>query len=248
MTMNSQEQQVEDDKKGGNPMKHRITMPVGSVHHKRCHTLRRCANTWRLTDAGRLVGAAGMAMAMMMSGSALAGNPPSITATYTVTTQSATCDMARADGGSGTVTLDNIKQGVLDNAALNPAMAQGKLVSMKLTCAGDMGAQTPTIKIYGDKVDAADGRLYGNSTTNGATNVGFLLTNNTTGAVTNAQQILNAGTAANPTKVVINTNGNINPNNVTVPFFVQVTRGNHLYNTVTSGAMTTTLHFEFVYE
>ncbi|HHL0960354.1 TPA: fimbrial protein [Serratia marcescens] len=183
--------------------------------------------------------------------SAQAANPPSITATYTVTTQSATCAMARADGGSGTVMLGNIKQGVLNNAALNPAKAQGRTVSMRLTCQGDPGAKTPKISVYGDSVDTTDGRLYGNSTnaaSGGATNVGFLLTNNATGDTSNAAQILNAGSSATPTKVTINMNGNTNPDGMTIPFFVQVSRGTHVYSTVTPGLMTTTLHFEFLYE
>lgn len=186
-----------------------------------------------------------------LSLSAQAANPPSITATYTVTTQSATCSMARADGASGTVVLGNIKQGVLSDTALNPAKAQGKNVSMRLTCQGDPGAKTPKIKVYGDNVDATDTRLYGNSTpsaSGGATNVGFLLTSNATGDTANAAQILTAGSLGAPTKVTINMNGNTNPDGMTIPFFVQVSRGTHLYNTVTSGTMTTTLHFEFVYE
>ncbi|MFW7226923.1 MULTISPECIES: hypothetical protein [unclassified Serratia (in: enterobacteria)] len=114
---------------------------------------------------------------------AQAANPPSITTTYTVTTQSATCSMARADGGTGTVVLGNIKQSVLNDAALNPARTQGKAVSMRLACQGDPGAKTPKISVYDDSVDTTDGRLYGNSTTavnGGATNVFFLLTKTTT--------------------------------------------------------------------
>lgn len=232
--MNTQKQQLKIDMMNNALIKTCATGLTVRVYNTLQQTLHGCVKV-------------GLAV-MAINGSALAVNPSPITATYTVTTQSPTCAIARADGGGGTVTLGNIKQGVLQSPVLNPAAAQGKALSMKLTCKGNMGAFTPTIKIYGDRVDAADSRLYANNTTNGSANVGFLLTQNATGAVNNSQQILRAGTSTNPTKVVVTTNGNANPNGITIPFFLQVTRGNHAYSTVTSGPMTTTLHFEFLYE
>ncbi|SCC66926.1 Pilin (type 1 fimbria component protein) [Kosakonia oryziphila] len=173
---------------------------------------------------------------------AKAANPPSITATYTVTTQNATCDLQL--NTAATLQLEDVRQGSFFDGS-SPGRAQGKVITLQLVnCMGSPGGRVPKISVYGDRDGVTDPTLYRKSTSV-AEGVGFALTqdNNGTGAV------LLAGTSANPTNVQVpGTNIGQDPNNKTIDFFVQASRGNQSASGVTSGTLTTDLHFDFIYE
>lgn len=170
-----------------------------------------------------------------------AANPPSITATYTVTTQKPTCDLGLITAPN--LQLDDLRQESFRDAN-SPGRAQGKIITLQLTnCNGYAGAGVPKISVYGDRDGVTDPNLYRKSTSV-AQGVGFVLTldNNGVGS------ILPAGTISNPTIVDIQAIAGVDPNNKTIDFFVQASRGNQPYTGVTSGVLTSDLHFDFLYE
>lgn len=170
--------------------------------------------------------------------------PPPVDITYTITTVAPTCEIERKDTNGAVLTLNNVPLAAFSQSAA-PAKSSGKTITINLkNCAGVGGGQVPAIKVWGDR-DAI-----GTSTTlyrgggSQAQNVGFVLTNNTTGDGTP----LKAGTQASPTIVnVPGANGSTLPNGKTVDFFVQVSRDNFQPAQVTSGSLTARLHFDFTY-
>lgn len=179
---------------------------------------------------------------MLAIGGAQAASPPSITATYTVTTQAATCDLKLNTGS--TVALGDVRQTAFQSSA-TPGTTQGKVITLQLiNCAGTGGTKVPKVSVYGDRDGVTDATLYRKSTSVAA-GVGFILTQDNTGKGTP----LTAGTQTSPTKVrVPGTDGSTNPNNKTIDFYVQASRGTQAASGVTSGTLTTSLHFDFLYD
>lgn len=173
---------------------------------------------------------------------AQAANPPSVTATYTVTTQAPTCNLQL--NTPATLNLGDVRQTDFQTNS-RPGTAQGQVITLQLTgCTGAAAPKLPKVSVYGDRDGVTDSTLYRKSTSEAA-GVGFILTQDKTGAGT----ALNAGTQANPTKVQVpGTSAGVDPNNKTIDFFVQASRGMGAANLVTSGKLTTDLHFDFLYE
>lgn len=182
-----------------------------------------------------------IAIGSVMNGTK-AANPPSITATYTVTTQKPTCDLQLKT--SPNLQLEDLRQEsfLYDNS---PGRAQGKVITLQLAnCTGNAGGRVPKVSVYGDRDGVIDPTLYRKSTSV-AQGVGFVLTLDNNGM----SDILPAGTLANPTKVSVkDTIAGVDPNNKTIDFYVQASRGNQPYTGVSSGMLTTDLHFDFIYE
>lgn len=168
--------------------------------------------------------------------------PPDVVATYTVTTQTATCDLQLMT--PATLTLGDVRKSDVMNMA-KPGQSQGKVITLKLiNCVGIGGSKVPKVTVYGDRDGVTDATLYRKSTSQ-ATGVGFMLTQDTDGA----GKALTAGTQASPTKVQVpGTNGSTNPNNKTIDFFVQVSKGTQAASGVGDGLLTATLHFDFKYD
>ncbi|WII85140.1 hypothetical protein N5863_29035 (plasmid) [Klebsiella pasteurii] len=171
-----------------------------------------------------------------------AANPPAITATYTVTTQKATCDLQLKTAAN--LQLEDLRQESFLYEK-SPGRAQGKVITLQLVnCTGNSGGSEPKISVYGDRDGVLDPTLYRKSTSI-AEGVGFALTLDNNGM----SAFLPAGTIANPTKVKVpDAISGVNPNNKSIDFFVQASRGNQPASGVTSGILTTDLHFDFIYE
>jgi hypothetical protein len=171
-----------------------------------------------------------------------AANPPSITATYTVTAISATCDLAMDTPVQITLPAVNVANFVGSSIAAGI----GAPIRLRLEkCSGMGGQMVPKISVYGDRDQVAtDPNLYRGSASV-ATNVGFVLLE----GANESGKLMDAGTIDTPVKIQVpGTDGSTVPDGKTIDFYVQYSRGVFPVNSVTTGSLATTIHFDFLYE